>query len=66
VLSWTYERCADSEFAVPRGTGGDAIMCKPCPSGGGDCLLGVTAVVERQSLLSLPHRGGVCRRRQPA
>jgi hypothetical protein len=37
VLSWTYERSAVSEFAVLRGIGGDAIMCKACPSGGGDC-----------------------------
>jgi hypothetical protein len=39
VFSWTYKRCADSEFAVLGGDGGDAIDCKACPSGGADCTL---------------------------
>jgi hypothetical protein len=36
IVSWMYVRCADSQFAVLSGAGGDAIECRPCPAGG-DC-----------------------------
>jgi hypothetical protein len=34
VVSWTYKRCADDEFAVLSGPGGDAVTCRACPTGG--------------------------------
>jgi hypothetical protein len=34
VVSLTYKRCADDEFAVLSGPGGDAVTCRACPTGG--------------------------------
>jgi hypothetical protein len=48
VLSWTYKRCSDSEFAVLSGASGDAIVCKACPSGG-DCTPSSPSVVVTQA-----------------
>jgi hypothetical protein len=54
VLSWTYKRCADSEFAVLSGHGarGDAIVCRACPSGGDCTPSSVTDVVTQADIVA--------------
>jgi hypothetical protein len=52
VVSWTYIRCSDSEFAVLSGVGGDAIECKACPSGGNCSRASPSDVVTQANIVA--------------